>query len=321
MLEFEHPELIWLFPLLASLLALLHFKGYRLYIKYSSFYHPLTRYIEAGRREDRRLLSLTLKVLLAAMVSLAAANPYTTVRERVRAESSLHRLEVRANPGIVVVLDSSGSMGDLMGAMTKIEAAKMAVAELVEASPENVDFGLVVFESQVKQAVPITGNRTRILEELSRVEAGGGTGYGPALSTALIWLKPYRIFNVSCAVVLVSDGMPGDKPGYESVLEEYVRLGIPIHTVYIGAGGEGGQREAEMIADETGGNHYTVGTVEELVEAFESIGRRVGELSLRTSIYVEVEVKKPLSREASLGVLAVLLTLWLARFYFSRIVF
>ncbi len=321
MIEFENPEFLWLFPLLASILAFLHFKGYKLYIKYSSFYHPLTRYIKAERKKNRRLISLMLKILLAAMISLTVASPYITVKERVKAEGSLHELEIKANPGVVIVLDSSGSMGDSMGTATKIEAAKKAVVKLLEAAPENVDFGLVVFESQVKQVVPITGNRTKIFDELNRVAAGGGTGYGPALSTALVWLKPYRIFNVSCAVVLVSDGMPGDKPGYESVLEEYIKLGIPVHTVYIGVGGDAGQREAAMIASKTGGNHYTVDTVEELVKAFEDIGRKVGELSLRTSVYVEVEVKKSLSGEFSLGVLAVLFLLWLVRFHFSRITF
>ncbi len=321
MVEFENPEFLWLFPLLAFILAFLHFKGYKLYIKYSSFYHPLTRYIKAERKKNRRLISLMLKILLAAMISLAAASPYITVKERVKAEGSLHELEIKANPGVVIVLDSSGSMGDSMGAATKIEAAKKAVLKLLEIAPENVDFGLVVFESQVKQAVPIAGNRSRILDELDRVTVGGGTGYGPALSTALVWLKPYRIFNVSCAVVLVSDGMPGDKPGYESVLKEYIRLGIPVHTVYIGAGGDAGQREAAMIAGETGGSHYTVNTVEELVEAFKDIGRKIGKLSLRTSVYIEVEAKKSLLSEFSLGVLVVLFLLWLARFYFSRITF
>ncbi len=321
MFYFEKIELLWVFPLLALILVLLHIKGYEIFLEYSRFYHPLARFLKKKGKRDRRYSTLILKILLALIISMAMANPYVLEEKRIEAEGSEGELKLEARPAVVLVLDSSGSMGEFIDGVVKMEAAKKAVERLLEVAPEEIDFGLVVFESRIKLAVPITGNRSRILGEMGKIEAGGGTGYGPALSTALVWLKPYRVFNVSCAAVLVSDGMPGDKPGYERVLEEYVKYGIPIHTIYIGREGEAGEREAAMIAEKTGGGHYTATSVDGLVKAFENIGERVSELKVETKVYTKVKIKKSLSNFLVFIALILLFSLWLARFYHARISF
>ena len=319
MLMFEHPQYIYLSLPLAFILIIVHYRGFKIYLKYSRFYHPLAQFIEM-KKEGRRITTLLMKILLALMISIAISNPYIITKEKVVAESGVHRLRIEANPAVIVLLDASGSMGETIDGISKIDSAKIAIKRLLSITPKNIDFGVVVFENNIRLAIPITGDRDKILHMLENVTASGGTGYGPALSTALAWLKPYRMFNLSCAMVLVSDGLPGDKPGYEYILEEIAKLRIPVHTVYIGRQGEG-EEEAKRIAEKTGGGHYTVSTLNEFVKAFESIGESIKELSLESEVYIEVEVKRSLSIIFYVASLVLSVLLWAMRFLTSRISF
>ena len=321
LIYFENPLALFACPFIILIVLLLHYKGYKLYRKYSSFEHPLTRFIKFKKRKKRRVLTLVLKLSLVIILSVALAGPYTIVKEKVKRSEVMYRLEIESHPAIIVVLDASGSMGDSIGEVEKIKAAKMAIERMLDLLPENIDVGLIVFSDDVRYSIPITEHREDILLELEKVISTGGTGYGPALSSAFSWLKPYKIFNVSCAVVFVTDGMPGDKPEYEYILQSFVDYNIPIYTIYIGPSGEPGEKETAWISELTGGKHYTAEKVRELVKAFESLGEEFQELMVKGEVSLEVEVKKPLTWFFSFSVIILLALVWISRFLASRIVF
>lgn len=325
---FEKPGLLLAGPLLAVLLYYLHVKGYRrFYAKKSSLKNPLAAYAGTGGAEPRRLGTLALKVLLAVLVGVALAGPYIVVEKRVERSGSAE-LNVSLNvakPAAVLVVDVSGSMEDSIPGGVKIEVARRAATLLVERMPGGVDVGLLAFSDRIVLSLPPTGDRRRVLDAIESLKPGGGTMYTYPLQAALSWLKPYRLFNASTLVVFVSDGLPADAATYRTLLSEFRSLGIPVYTVYIGPGGDEGERELKLIAGSTGGEEYTAGSAEELLKAFKTLAEKASSILVRASAVGVaggvVEEKVGLSWAFAVSALIVTLILLYARSRESGVAF
>ncbi len=288
-LELSQPAALLLAPVVAALLAYLHYRGFEGgYLRQHTLYNPLARVVRQGGRARRRA-TLAVKLALAVVLALALARPGVFVEREVvlqgPAEVAMFRL---ARPVAVIVIDVSGSMGEAIPGGVKIEVAKDALRKLVEQVPPSVDLGLIAFDHAVRAAVPPSQNRSVLLRVLSSLRAEGGTVYGHALDTAISWLKPYLAFNSSALVVFATDGMPSD-PEYRRLLAFFRENRVPIHTVYIGRPGEPGEEETRFIARETGGEQYTAETAQQLAEAFAELGGRVSEIAVRASAPVAVK--------------------------------
>lgn len=87
-----------------------------------------------------------------------------------------------------VVLDASGSMNEkgCSGAMTKIDAARRALAEFAKSIPAEANLGLQVFDAHgVREWLPLgVGNRKEFDAALARVRANGETPLLSALRNA-----------------------------------------------------------------------------------------------------------------------------------------
>ena len=314
---FEQPLALAAAPLLAA--AALLARRSRLYSRLYGFWSPLAGVLGLeGRRPGRIIAVLELAAILLAVG--AAAQPYLEYRAyRVRVMNAELRDALRvARPAVVILLDVSGSMGSQIPGGVKIAVAKRAVESFIDALPRNVDVGLVAFSHVVGAAVPPSGNRSLLLGVLEKLTPGGGTMYTYPLEAALNYLRPYRAFNATCMVVLVTDGLPADRGSYDRLLEEYRRLGIPVYTVYIGPGGDPGEAETRRIALLTGGRQYTASTAAELAEVFRRLAssarERIVETHVRLEAREEYTARQPLSWLLSLAAAAA----WLAALYLRQ---
>jgi len=314
---FEQPLVLAAAPLLSA--AVLLARRRRFYARLYGFWSPLAGVLGLEGRRPGRLIA-ALEAAAIALALLAAAQPYVEYRAyRVRVMDAELRDALRvARPAVVVLLDVSGSMGSQIPGGVKISLAKRAVEDFIAALPRNVDVGLVAFSHVVGAAVPPTDNRSLVAAVLEGLRPGGGTMYRYPLETALNFLRPYRAFNATCIVVLVTDGLPADRGSYDGLLGEYRRLGIPVYTVYIGPGGDPGEAETRRIAELTGGRQYTAPTAAELAEAFGELASSARERIIRTQVKLEAReeytVRQPLSWLLSLGAAAS----WLAALYLRQ---
>ncbi len=265
------------------------------------FRYPLISIIarEKPRKNRKRTL---LKVCLLVLASIALASPTVTVRKRVvRYVTGEVEYSYRvANPAVVIAIDVSGSMSGTIPGGVKIEAAKRAIQTFLMELPEGIDVGLIAFSGKLVAQVPITENRDEVKGVVFRLKPEGGTMYSTPLMTALSWLRAYTYFNISCALVFVTDGLPADVQEYRKILSEFSDAGIPIFSVYIGPRGDEGELETKFIAERTGGEQHTAETVENLVQSLEKLASEVsevvGRVEMKTKVEEYVECKIPLSR-------------------------
>ncbi|MGH6959489.1 MAG: VWA domain-containing protein, partial [Dongiaceae bacterium] len=143
-----------------------------------------------------------------------------------------HRLAI-PSMAIVLVLDASGSMGSFGNELAKIELAKETAQSVVDVLGERDLVGVLAFDQSPRWLVPLTpaSQRTRILDAVSRIKAGGGTNLHPALVTARDALR--RAEAKVKHVIVLSDGQtdPGDFRGLGTAMADER---MTISTVAIG---------------------------------------------------------------------------------------
>lgn len=156
----------------------------------------------------------------------------------------------RDTPSVAIslVIDKSGSM-----AGPKIQIAKEAAKAVVDLLAPSDYISVIGFDGA---AVPIVDiqparNRIKILSDIARLEAGGGTAIFPALDKAYEELKSVRAKLKH--VILLSDGQaPTD--GLISLAQLMHQDRITISTVGVG---DGADRDLlEQMADVGGGRSY-----------------------------------------------------------------
>ncbi|HIE24033.1 MAG TPA: VWA domain-containing protein [Candidatus Korarchaeota archaeon] len=265
------------------------------------FRYPLISVI-AKEKKQRLRKRILMKVCMLILASIALASPTATVRRRVVKEI---RGEVEysyriANPAVVIAIDVSGSMSDAIPGGVKIDAAKKAIQTFLSELPMDVEVGLIAFSGELVAQVPITDDRKELEEVVLQLRPEGGTMYSTPLMTAISWLRAYRYFNISCALIFITDGLPADMQEYRNILSEYYEAEIPIFTVYIGPTGDEGELETKYIAEKTGGEQHTAQTLEKLVRSLDELANKVeevvGKVEVRTQVEEYVEAKMPLSK-------------------------
>ena len=280
MIVFEHPAVF----IIAVISAAIYFvvalrKSGRLYVKHHRFYNPLIKYVKykTSNRTTKIIVEHILVALSIFLVLSALANPYLVVTEYKTVNIvSQANLRIKVKPAVVLIIDTSGSMyGE------KIKEAKQALTNFVEIIDGKADIGLISFASTVKTAIPPTRDTDMIISAISRLKAVGGTMYQYPLTTALNWLKTYRYFNVSAYVVFASDGLPADLPIAENIVKQFVSLGIPIYTIFIGASSTG-YKTLKEIAKETHGKCFQAKNAAEIIEKYIEAAKEVRSNILRS---------------------------------------
>jgi Mg-chelatase subunit ChlD len=155
---------------------------------------------------------------------------------------------------MVFVIDKSGSMGavEISGA-TKLDLVKEAVVSAVEIMNPYYTVGLVAFDADYEWTVPITraGERIRIIEDLSRLESGGGTVIDGALQAAYDALVSEEAAVKH--VIVLSDGLT-DEGDFQPLVEQFADQSITVSTVSVGSSAD--RELMQDIAEWGGGRSY-----------------------------------------------------------------
>jgi Ca-activated chloride channel homolog len=138
-----------------------------------------------------------------------------------------------------VVLDASGSMTErgCSGDLTKIDAARIALAAFAESLPADANLGLQVFDARgVREQVPLAaGNRPRFKAVLAQVRAGGGTPLQSAIAQAYAKLEAQGARQLGYGeyhLVVVTDGEASDGQDPSGVVRILLdRSPVVLHTI------------------------------------------------------------------------------------------
>lgn len=156
-----------------------------------------------------------------------------TLAEKMRKGIAQIREEKRAikvREGIMLLLDVSGSMAEMVESKRKIDHLRNALGNFPDM--RRVSFSQRVWENEV----PDPQQNTDMVAGFRHLQT----------------LSPKT-------VILVSDGLP-DEP--EMAIQEAKYLGVPVNVLYIGVGGDAGEAFMKRLAQETGGREVTVETAE-----------------------------------------------------------
>lgn len=156
---------------------------------------------------------------------------------------------------MLILLDQSGSMGDVVGEdgiKSKLEIAQEAAVGAVALLNPGDLVGVLAFESTPTWVVPLqrAENRTVITQQISRLQSGGGTAIAPALEEAIQVME--GVDSAVKHVILLTDGQAeGDQ--FDAQVNRLRQAGATLSTVAVGRDAD---RELLQKLATTGAGRY-----------------------------------------------------------------
>lgn len=198
--------------------------------------------------------------------------PIPTPSSQVIAEAlRLYQTDLRKPSLTVWVLDISGSMEgeplqQLKDAMALLLDTDAAALNLLQPSPRDVTI-IVPFNHDTMRAETVVGNDAgdlnRLLGQVNRLNAGGGTDLYRALVVAIEQLAPYAetktLYDYLPAIVAMTDG--ASEINNRAAMLDYLRQSgfgtdVPIHTI---AFGQADEEQLKELNDATLGRLFKAG--------------------------------------------------------------
>jgi len=223
---------------------------------------------------------------------LLFASGETTYGEKGYSGSTLEKIlpvefkseEKRKDLALVLCIDRSYSMKGRPIALAK--AGARAALALLE---EQHYFGVIAFDSQPNEAVPLQYVRSKRRAEdlIDRIQASGQTNIYPALATA------WRVLQSNPArrkhVILLSDGdtAPAD---FDRLLGRMAEAKITVSTVTIGKSGD--PALMARIAELGKGKNYTAEDIEQVPQLFVQDTKDVSRTSLMEEAFKPIVKKR-----------------------------
>jgi Ca-activated chloride channel family protein len=135
----------------------------------------------------------------------------------------------------IIVFDGSGSM-----AGEPIEQAKRAVSSFVARAPQDLNIGLVVFDSSRpdgKEVLPLgrgEDQRRTLTEQIRQIKAGGGTPLGSAIkigTDSLIKQFQKQLRYGDIRLIVVTDGAASDMEIFSRSIQYAQAYHVPLYTI------------------------------------------------------------------------------------------
>ena len=184
-------------------------------------------------------------------------------------------------PGIMFILDASGSMWGQVDGRAKIDIAKEVLKDLVGSIPEGIDLGLTAYGhrrkgdcSDVEKLVPLgPDTKGKILKQIDLIQPKGKTPIALSITSVAEDLKSRE---GETTIILVSDGKETCDGEPCEAVKQFKKSGIKfvMHVVGFDTGSEE-HDELNCIATEGGGDFYEAGDAATLKEALESASSKV----------------------------------------------
>ncbi|MFP4501319.1 MAG: VWA domain-containing protein [Candidatus Hydrogenedentota bacterium] len=172
----------------------------------------------------------------------------TPVEEALPVSMDIKQRKVMPSCALVLVIDKSGSM-----AGEKVQMAKRAAIETVELLGAEDYIGVVGFDGDsywVVDMQPAAG-KSRIIQTIGAIGAGGGTHMYPALEQAYDALSQNSANLKHCIVLSDGNSQPGDFAG---IMQQMAAEKITVSAVALGHDAD--QQLLSTIARGGGGRYY-----------------------------------------------------------------
>ena len=169
----------------------------------------------------------------------------------------------------VLVLDSSGSMWEEMGRMTKMKAVKKASKSYIDIKEEmREQVGLVTFNEEAKVLSKVTNQYDLLKKMVSNISPGGGTDMASGITTSFTLFPEFGLKRIN----LLADGLTDRNSALEAA-RRAAEAQIVIDCV--GAGDENDLDSVllRQISSTTGGLFRRVSDPIQVQQAFATLSR------------------------------------------------
>lgn len=177
----------------------------------------------------------------------------TPLEDMLPVRMDLRGRSVSASTALMLVMDTSGSMGGGPGGASKMDLSKEAAISAAELLGEYDQIGIVAFEDQPRWVIQPTfaSDLGAIQQAIGEMQPGGGTEIYSALKMAVDGLAPLdaKVKHI----ILLTDGQApqGDYPGLTRQMRD---ANISLSTIAIG--GDADFRLLEDLARQGNGRYY-----------------------------------------------------------------
>ncbi len=274
--DFLAPERLWLLLVVAGLVVAYVIAQRRRAVNTVRFTQIEMLEQIAPRRPGWRRHSVACVQLAALTIGvLAAAQPVERSTTRPRSAGQ-----------IILVFDVSLSMQADDVAPNRLEAAKQAGADFVDAVDPDIDVGLISFSGVVSTEVEPTTDRVRLTKAIDALQLGEGTAIGDAIAAGVHQLQRGEATEESPGtLVVLSDGeTTRGRPTAEGA-QIAADAKVPVYTIAFGTADgaitnpDTGEidpvpvklDELQSAADATGGTAYVAPSAEDLAKAYADI--------------------------------------------------
>lgn len=195
-------------------------------------------------------LSLSVQSLVAAML----AKPGLRSQFHLMIEVAMGKLEqaVAAATDYVLLLDISGSMGDVLEAGTKLDTLKAACENVINGLNSDDRVSIVAFDSSPRKVLPMTScnhaGKVSAINAIYSLGLGGSTAFAPALQEALKLAGTES--SRKRAILFFTDGEDGGSDP-RPVAQQIRDAGISLY-----AGGLGVRNVGEKLLEELAGTNF-----------------------------------------------------------------
>ena len=137
------------------------------------------------------------------------------------------------NAAVVLVIDISGSTGDLSGDAAKISIEKGLAGQVIDSLGVDDFIGVIAFNNVPHLIVPLSRypDKSKAIDPISRLTYGGTTKLSLALTAAFDMIKT---FEGGKNVVLISDGLASDNDAALNIAGSMAGSGINLNTIGVG---------------------------------------------------------------------------------------